>query len=62
MDTLSLTGMLLSEAREALAQKGITEYRVVVTAPPRETGKPASEDSRVLLVYWDRSPIELLVC
>ncbi len=62
MNTLNLTGMLLSEAKEALAQKGITEYKVIVTAPPRATGKVAGEDSRVLLVCWDRSPIELLVC
>lgn len=62
MNKLSLTGMLLSEAKEALAQKGITDFKVIVTTPPRVTEKIAREDSRVLLVYWDRSPIELLVC
>lgn len=62
MNGLDFTGMLLSEAKEALAHLGIDDYRVVVTAPPRQSDRSVRDDFRVLMVYWEKSPVELLVC
>ncbi len=62
MNELDLTGMLLSEAKTVLAQKGIHDYKVVVTAPPRQSDRTVRDDFRVLMIYWDKSPVELLVC
>jgi hypothetical protein len=62
MSELDFTGMLLSEAKEALAQRGIHDYSIVVTAPPRQTDRTVRDDFRVLMVYWDKSPVQLLVC
>ncbi|HZK27684.1 MAG TPA: hypothetical protein VFD00_09140 [Thermoclostridium sp.] len=62
MDELLLTGMTLKEARGVLKQKGIIEYKVVVTSPPRSSGMEAEEDFRVLLVYPNDTPMTVLVC
>lgn len=62
MNELDLTGMLLSEAKTVLAQKGIHDYKVVVTAPPRQSDRTVRDDFRVLMIYWNKSPVELLVC
>lgn len=59
---LSLTGMLLSQAREILALEGISEYEVVVTGPPRLTDRTVEDHFRVLRVHWDLSPVQVLVC
>lgn len=62
MDELFLTGMTLKEARTVLHQKGITEYGVVVTCPPRCRDIDADDSFRVLMVYPNKTPITLLVC
>ncbi|NLN65536.1 MAG: hypothetical protein GX144_09055 [Clostridiaceae bacterium] len=62
MNTLELAGTLLGEAKEVLKKKGITNIKVVFTGPPRVTDRAVRDDFRVILVYWDRSPIEVLVC
>ena len=62
MDELLLTGMTLEDARIALKEKGITEYEVVVTCPPRSAGLKAEDDFRVLLVNPNDSPMTVLVC
>jgi|LSQX01.2.fsa_nt_gb hypothetical protein len=62
MNELDLTGMLLWEAKEVLARQGIQDFKVVVTAPPRQTERAVRDDFRVLLVNHEKSPIELLVC
>ncbi|MBP7176740.1 MAG: hypothetical protein KBA53_11100 [Thermoclostridium sp.] len=62
MNELDLTGMLLSEAKEALAHQGIQDYKIVVTAPPRQTDRAVRDDFRVLLVNHEKASIELLVC
>jgi len=62
MISLDFTGMLLSEAKEALAQLGINDYSTIVTAPPRQVDRTVRDDFRVLMVYWDKSPVQLLVC
>lgn len=62
MNELALTGMLLSEAKEILEKQEIHEYKVVVTAPPRQSDRTARDDFRVLMVDWEKSPVQLLVC
>jgi hypothetical protein len=62
MNELDLTGMLLSEAKEALARQGIQDFEVIVTTPPRQADKTIHDNCRVLMVFWAKSPIELLVC
>ena len=62
MSGLDLTGVLLSEAKEALAKQGVHDYTVTVTAPPRQSDRTVQDDFRVLMVYWEKSPVELLVC
>jgi len=62
MDELFLTGMTLGEAKHVLMQRGITEYKVTVTGPPRLKNVDIDDNFRVLLVYPDHSPITVLVC
>lgn len=62
MDELSLTGMTLKEAREVLQQKGVTEYNIAITCPPRLKVVNAEDNFRVLMVYSKQSPITILVC
>lgn len=62
MDELFLTGMTLKEARVVLLQKGITNFKIVVTSPPRCECESADESFRVLMVYSNYSPIKILVC
>ncbi|NLM10706.1 MAG: hypothetical protein GX213_08035 [Clostridiaceae bacterium] len=62
MNELFLTGMTLKEAKTVLLQKGITDYRVTVTCPPRCKNLNADDDFRVLLVYPNHYPMTILVC
>lgn len=62
MDELSLSGMFLDEAEEALRENGITEYEVVVTGPPKLSDRTADSGSRVLLADFSRTPVKILVC
>ncbi|NLX76502.1 MAG: hypothetical protein GXZ01_03900 [Clostridiaceae bacterium] len=62
MDTLFLTGMTLKEAREVLHKKGITDYELAVTCPPRMKELKPDDDFRVLLVYFRNSSMTILVC
>lgn len=62
MDALLLTGMTLKEAKAVLQQKGITDYEIVITGPPRCKITDADDNFRVLMVYQDHLPIKILVC
>lgn len=61
-DSLNLTGMKLDEAKEILRNKGINEYELVVTGPPRLSNRVIQDEMRVLLVQWDQIPVKVLVC
>lgn len=62
LNALALSGMLLDEAKMVLEQEGVSEFEVIVTGPPRLSDRTIHDDFRVMLVHWERHPIQVLVC
>ncbi|MDI9483478.1 MAG: hypothetical protein QM315_09890 [Bacillota bacterium] len=62
MNTDIFTGMYLLEAKEALHNEGVTNYRIVVTAPPRQTDREPDDYDRVISVDLKADPPQVLVC
>lgn len=55
-------GMYLWEAKKALHNEGVTNYVIVVTAPPRQTDREPDDNDRVLFVDFETNPPRVLVC
>ncbi|NLG87874.1 MAG: hypothetical protein GX494_01445 [Clostridiaceae bacterium] len=62
MNTDKFTGMYLWEVKEALHNEGITNYSIVVTAPPRQTDREPDDYDRVISVDLNINPPRILVC
>ena len=62
MNTDKFAGMYLWEAKKALYEDGITDCRIVVTAPPRQTDREPDDCDRVISVDLDINPPSILVC
>lgn len=62
MNTDKFAGMYLWEAKKALYEDGITDCRIVVTAPPRQTDREPDDYDRVILVDLKTNPPQVLVC